>query len=378
MDVREVIHEAVRRAEQGDPYVLVTVVRTKGSTPQKPGAKLLARQDGTAAGTLGGGCVEGDIWFAARQILRQQGGPEYKDYLLNEEIAARDGLVCGGTMYFLLDPVYDAESFAPFGRALLDAYEGGQAVALATVVRSADDPGLVGRKLLWRRDGSILGGLGSPDLDQAAVAAAREVAELGRNRYLEGVAGCDLFVEGFTTPPTLVLLGGGHIAKAVAPLARSVGFRVYVVDDRPQFANKERFPEAEDAIVADFVEGLSQVPVNANTFIVVATRGHRHDDLALEAAARTPARYVGLVGSRRKTILIYKELLQRGIPEDRLRDLHAPIGLDIGALTPEQIAVSIVAEVIMVQMGGQGGLMRLGDAHFERLRSQATLTGATS
>ena len=361
------------------------MVRTRGSTPQKPGAKLLVRRDGTAVGTLGGGCVEGDLWFAAKEVLRHRGGPQYRDYYLNEDIAARDGLVCGGTMYFLLDPLWEREAFLPDGRASLEAYDGGDPVALVTVVstpegREDPSPGpgrRLGAKLLVRRDGSTLGDLGSEHLHALALAAARRVADLGKNEFVEAPDGTGLFAEGFTTPPTLVLMGGGHIAKATAPLARTLGFRVYVVDDRPQFANQERFPEAEATIVADFAEGLAQVPVNVNTYIVVATRGHRQDDMALEAAVRTPARYVGLVGSRRKTIMIYRELLRHGVPPERLREVHAPIGLDIGALTPEEIALSIMAEVVMTRLGGTGRPMKLEERLIARAMEQAA-AGAPS
>ncbi|MDP3064848.1 MAG: XdhC family protein [Chloroflexota bacterium] len=369
--MQAVIREAVRLLEQGESCVLATVVHTKGSTPQKPGAKLLVRQDGSGVGTLGGGCVEGDIWFAAKEALKSRSGPIYRDYFLNEEIAARDGLVCGGAMYFLIEPLLEPRLYLPMLREIVAAYDGGTPVGLASVLKSAPGREDLGAHLLVRLDGATVGTLGSPSADEEAARAARRVADMGRCQHLELSDSTELFVEGFTTPPTLVLLGGGHIARATAPMARSLGFRLYVVDDRPQFASKQRFPEAEETIVADFVEGLSHVPVNANTFIVVATRGHRYDDMALEAAARTPARYVGLVGSRRKTILIFQELLKHGVPDGRVRELHAPIGLDIGALTPEEIAVSIMAEITMTRLGGAGRPLRLEERHFQRAASKA-------
>ena len=145
-----------------------------------------------------------------------------------------------------------------------------------------------------------------------------------------------------------------------------------MVDDRPQFANSERFPKAADTIVVpDYTRGLDQVPVNANTFIVIATRGHWFDDLALEAAVRTPAKYVGLLGSRRKTILIYQRLLQQGVAPERLRAVRAPIGLAIGALTPEELAVSIMSEIIMFRHGGSGGPMQMNEKYLNRALSKA-------
>ena len=370
--MNEVIQEAVKLVGENQPCVLATVVRTKGSTPQKPGAKLLVRKDGSGVGTLGGGCVEGDIWYAAKEILRRKGGPEFRDYLLNEDIAARDGLVCGGTMYFFIEPLWDPQEFMPFGVEMLDAYETGNPVSVATVVKTDSGRGTQGAKVLLREDGSTYGALGDPELDTLALEAARRVADLGTNEHIMTHDGVELFVEGFTTPPTLVLMGGGHVAKATYALAHTLGYRIYVVDDRPQFANKERFPEAEGTIVVpDYTKGLDQIPINANTFIVVATRGHWFDDLALEAAVQTPAKYVGLLGSRRKTILIYQRLAQLGLPPERLKEVYAPVGLDIGALTPEELAVSIMSEIIMFRHGGSGGPMRMDEKYFSRAISKA-------
>ena len=179
--VREVIQEAVNQLDSGNPCVLATVVRTKGSTPQKAGAMLLVREDGTAVGTLGGGCVEGDIWFAAREILRNQGGPEFKDYYLNEDIAARDGLVCGGTMYFYLEPFWDTDDFSDIGNELIGAYDGAEPAALATIVRSDGDTAKLGAKLLLRSDGSVAGGIGTAELDEMALEVASRVAAVGAN-----------------------------------------------------------------------------------------------------------------------------------------------------------------------------------------------------
>ena len=377
--MKEVIQEAVKLTVENQPCVLATVVRTQGSTPQKPGAKLVVRKDGSGVGTLGGGCVEGDIWAAAKEILRRQGGPEFRDYFLNEDIAARDGLVCGGTMYFFIEPLWDPQEFLPFGNEIMDAYESGKPVSIATVVRAESGRGIMGAKILLREDGSTYGSLGDPELDRLALEGGRRVADLGTNEHIMTHYGAEIFVEGFTTPPTLVLVGGGHVAKATYALALLLGFRIYVVDDRPEFANKERFPEAEETIVVpDYTKGLDQIPINANTFILVATRGHWFDDLALEAAVRTPAKYVGLLGSKRKTILIYQRLVQLGISPERLKEVHAPVGLDIGALTPEELAASIMSEIIMYRHGRSGGSMGMDERYFDRAVSKALSAEAVS
>ncbi len=368
--MKEVVEEAVKQLERGDPCVLATVVRTRGSTPQKPGAKLLVRRDGSGIGTLGGGCVEGDIWFAAKEIMRRGGGPEFKDYYLNEDIAARDGLVCGGTMHFFLDPLSDGSDFLSYGREALRAYDGGPVIGIATTVRSPE-PGRLGSRLMLREDGSTRGDLGSPELERLAAESIKRVASLGNSDSVLTADGSELFIEGFTTPPTLVLMGGGHIGKATAAVAKTLGFRVYVVDDRPEFSNPARFPEADGTVTAPYAEGLAHIPINVNTYIVVATRGHREDDYALEAAIGTPATYVGLLGSKRKTLLIYKDLLERGHSPETLRRVRAPIGLDIAALTPEEIAISIMSEIIMARRGGSGGPMQMEDRYFNRVLEQA-------
>ena len=364
--MKEVIKEAVDLLREDQPCVLATVVRTKGSTPQKSGAMLLVKEDGSGVGTLGGGCVEGDIWFAAREMLRSNSGPEFKEYFLNEDIAARDGLVSGGTMYFYLEPMTDGKDFQNIGEKVLDAYEGGQPVALATVVADASKSGLLGSKLLLSVDGTVYGSLGSTALDKKATDIAMKVADLGAIESFITDEGLEVFIEGFTTPPTLIMVGGGHVGKATADLADSLGYTVQVVDDRPEFSNPERFPYANDTIVTSYEDWSKQIDINVNTFIVVATRGHRYDDMALESALETPARYIGLLGSRRKTLMIYQRLLTQGISVDRLKDVKSPIGLDIGALTPEELAVSIMSEIIMERRGGQGSPLQMGEWYLNR------------
>jgi xanthine dehydrogenase accessory factor len=310
--------------------------------------------------------VEGDIWFAAKEILRQGGGPEFKDYFLNEDVAARDGLVCGGTMYFYLEPLWESSEFLPIGSEILEAYAGGNPVSLATVVNSPSGPAKIGAKLLVRIDGSTAGSLGSPELDSRIGEIARRLADLGSAESVTDDADTEVFVEGFTTPPTLVMVGGGHVGKATADLAHTLGYRVFIVDDRPEFANPERFPYAEQVIVVPYDQMSSRLSINVNSFVVVATRGHRFDDMALEGALATRARYIGLLGSRRKTLMIYQRLVRQGTPVERIKEVYSPIGLNIGALTPEEIAVSIMSEIIMVRRGGKGGPMRMDDWYTDR------------
>ena len=360
--MESVFRAAVDEAKSGDDHVIATVVRTSGSTPQKAGAKLLVRKDGSGVGTLGGGCVEGDIWFAARQLLKRGGSAEMRDYELNEELAAQDGLVCGGTMYFLIDPVRGKNSYGEYAGEVVAAYEGGAPVALVNIMVAPEGSGLsVGNKMLVRENGSTQGSLGDEKLDSAGASRARELMALGKNDYVVEDSGVEYYIEAYTTPPTLVIAGGGHVSRALAPVAKSVGFRLFILDDREEFANKERFPDAEIVHVGDYDAGLQSLPINANSFIVIATRGHRYDDSALASALKTPASYVGLLGSKRKTILIYEALLKRGFSLDDIQRTRSPIGLDIGARTPEEIAISVMAEILMFRLGGSGGVLKLDE-----------------
>ena len=369
--MQEVFHEAVSELGKGEPLVVATVVRTKGSTPQKPGAKLLVRSDGSGVGTLGGGCVEGDIWFAAKELMKSGGAAQHRDYELNEDLAAQDGLVCGGTMYFLIDPVYDPGDYLGYARSIDEAYRGGATVAMASLIKpAAGGSSPTGAKLFVREDGSIEGSLGSRELDDEAAKKARNLMALGGNEYVVSQSGAEYFVEAYTTPPQLVLCGGGHVSKAIAPLAKTLGFRVIVTDDREEFANESCFPEADVLVAARPEDALPELPINPNTFIVVATRGHRYDNVALAAAASTPAKYVALMGSRRKTILIYEDLMRSGVPIERIREIRSPVGLDIRARTPEEIALSIMAEVLMFRLGGGGQPMKLEDWRIDRIRDK--------
>ena len=366
--MKEVFEEAVARLDNGENVVVATVVRTKGSTPQKPGAKLLVRQDGSGAGTLGGGCVEGDIWFAAKQLMQAKGGAEYREYELNEELAADDGLVCGGTMFFLIDPVYGPGDYLPYAKEIDAAYKGQGAVALATIVKSALGGGSqIGSKLFIREDGSTDGDLGVEAMNLDAISRANQLMIHGQNEYVIDQSGAEYFIEAYTTPPQLVICGGGHVSRAIASLAKPLEFRLFITDDREEFANSERFPEADIIIPEKPEDALPKLPINKNTFIVVATRGHRYDNSALLAAARTDARYVGLMGSKRKTILIYEDLMRSELTMDRIREIRSPIGLDISARTPEEIAISIISEVLMFRLGGSGTPMKLDDKQIDRI-----------
>lgn len=369
--MEEVFREAKTQLEKGQPVVVATVVRTKGSTPQKPGAKLLVRNDGSGVGTLGGGCVEGDIWFAAKELMKRGGSAQYRDYQLNEDLAAQDGLVCGGTMYFLIDPVYSSDKYLSYADEINRAYEGESSVALASLLKPATESlDSTGAKLFIRDDGTTEGTLGSVELDSEAVSKSSDLMVHGNNEYVISDNGAEYFIEAYTTPPQLVLCGGGHVSNAIAPMAKKLGFRVFITDDRKEFANKERFPEADMLVDLKPEHAFPELPINRNTFIIIATRGHRYDNVALAAAVDTSARYVGLLGSKRKTVLIYEDLIRSGVDVERVKQIRSPVGLDIHARTPDEIAVSIIAEILMFKLGGTGAPMKIDEWRVDKIRAK--------
>ncbi len=242
----------------------------------------------------------------------------------------------------------------------------GRKAALATVVKwLGSTPRRDHAKMLVFQDGSTMGSIGGGSTEAEVVKEARRVLEtekasLTKFKLTQEEAASDglicggtveVFVEPILPDPKVLLMGGGHLAQAIAEAAQQVGFKVSVVDDRASFANRERFPEVEETIVAPFEKSLDAFDVTENSFILIVTRGHGSDQVVLEKAIQTPARYVGLVGSRRKIRIILKNLLDQGIPPEDFSRLYAPIGLEIGSETPQEIAVSVVAELIALRKG---------------------------
>jgi len=256
--MREVLEAALRAEAAGEPVALVTVVSTQGSTPQKAGAKMLVHADGRLVGTIGGGCLEAEMTRRARQAIEDR-RVQVAGYDLTPEEAGEDGLVCGGRMQVLIEPV-------------------------------------------------------------------------------EGT-------------PILCLFGAGHVAQPLAGMAKACGFRVEVADDRVKFANSQRFPEADLVLVEGFAAAAAQMTLGPNSYAIIVTRGHKGDAEALESVLGRDLRFVGLLGSKAKTVHIFAALTERGVAREELARVHAPLGLEIGAQTPDEIAVSILAEMIAVRRG---------------------------
>lgn len=362
----ELFRRALERLEGGGRTALATVVATSGSTPQKVGARLLVTGGEGAAGTLGGGAVEAE---AMREAAARLGGgePVLREYALSTG-TDEWGLACGGTMVVFIEPL--RESALGWLRDVAGAAARGEPVALVTLVGGPR----AGARLLVR-EGEAAGSLGDPVLE-------REAAELGRRvlaregAELVAVAGTSLYAEAFAPTPALVVVGAGHVGKALATLGRFLGVRVTVIDDRAEYASRARFPEADEVIAAPVGEALRRLRVAPGTAVVVAMRNHDLDYEATEAALRTPARFVGLIGSRRKAILVAERLLAEGLAAERVRALRSPIGLDIGARTPEEIALSILGEWIMLRQGGRGAPLQLGEELFAKAAARAGTAGA--
>jgi xanthine dehydrogenase accessory factor len=250
MDIYE---EIVKLRQEGRRGAVATIVNVRGSIPSFETAKMLVRDDGSIVGTIGGGCVEADIWQAAREVMESE-KPRTLTFNLNQDPKFDTGLVCGGTL--------------------------------------------------------------------------------------------DIFVEPVLPPALLYIFGAGHVSVNLYKIARSAGFDVTVVDDREAYANRERFPDAKEIIAEDFDRAMARLSPGESAYLVIVTRGHRDDMRVLRWAVQTPARYIGMIGSKRKTIAIFKELTKEGLSCDLFERVHAPIGFDIGAITPEEIAVAITAELI--------------------------------
>jgi xanthine dehydrogenase accessory factor len=256
----DIYEEIVRLRRDGRRGALATIVNVRGSIPSFQTAKMLVRDDGSMIGTIGGGCVEAEVWQAAREVIESE-KPRTLSFNLNNNPRYDTGLVCGGTLEVFVEPVLPVAN--------------------------------------------------------------------------------------------LYIFGAGHVAQSLYKVARIAGFDVTIIDDRESYANRERFPEARDIYADDFEKSMGQLAPSESSFIVIVTRGHRDDMRVFRWALDQPSRYLGMIGSRRKVIAIYKELEKEGVTREKFARVHAPIGLDIGAITPEEIAVAITAEMIAVRRHAQ-------------------------
>jgi xanthine dehydrogenase accessory factor len=276
----DVFEELVRLRRMGQRCALATIVDAHGSIPSYQTAKLLVREDGSILGTIGGGCVEAEVWNTAREVLHT-GKPKCLSFNLGEDAAYDNSLICGGQLEVLVEPI----------------------------------------------------------LPQ----------------------------------PRAFIFGAGHISRSLSQVASLAGFGVVVIDDRETFACRERFPEAEEVIAGEYEQVFPKLAVNDASYLIIATRGHRDDLRVLRWAVTTPARYVAMIGSRRKVLSIVQQLESEGVSHQALQSVHAPMGLEIGAVTPEEIAVSVLAEMIAVRRNAASSWRELSKSVFAGERSKALL-----
>lgn len=339
MSIRELCASLKATLASGRDAVYCCVVETRGSTPQKAGAVMVLYPDGSQLGTLGGGCVEAEVRQQSFKLFGTE-APALFTYTLDDDYGWDDGLICGGRMQFVAQPI-SAANPAPYFIELGELIRQGSGCTEA-IVTDREKTGLAtGARFLFGPDGelrSMLHADACPDFVKDGVV---DLAVRPRPRGVGGVAYLPVLPR-----CRLLIVGAGHVGEAVAKLAHDVDFDVWVLDDREKFACSERFPHAEKILVGDIGRVLKDFQSDANTYGLIVTRGHSHDEEALLQLVRKPFRYLGMIGSRRKIRLIFEDLMKEGITADELGKVYAPLGIDIGSQTVPEIAVSIVAELI--------------------------------
>jgi len=361
--VREVLGDIARWYAEGRAFGLATVVDTFRSAPRPPGAAMAVSADGEAVGSVSGGCVEGAVYELAREVLGT-GRPVLRRYGVGDDAAFEAGLTCGGTIEVWIEPV-GPDAFPEFGEVIA-AVEAREPVAVATVIAG---PGALGARRVIRPDRAT-GSLAPGEPHAARLDAA--VDDDARGMLAQGLTGVRrygprgerrrdelaVFVQSFAPPPRLLVFGAIDFAAAVARIGKFLGYHVTVCDARPVFATPKRFPEADEVVVRwphRFLgELLEAGAVDERTAVCVLTHDPKFDVPLLEAALRTPAGYIGAMGSRRTHADRLARLREAGLTEAELARLRSPIGLDLGARTPEETAVSIAAEMILLRWGGSG------------------------
>lgn len=360
-----------RWQDDGVRFGLATVVRTSSSAPRQPGATLGLHPDGQVVGSVSGGCVEGAVVEVATEVLAT-GVPQRVAYGISDADAAAVGLTCGGTIEVFVRPVTREHVDL---REVVRRVAAEEPVAVVTVVEHATEGGAVGRSLLVGED-DVVGQLGDGGLDHAAVEAARGMLAQGGaglrhlgprgERRLDDVA---IMVESFAPRPRMLVFGAIDFASAVASIGRFLGYHVTVCDARARFATAARFPDADEVVVAWPHRYLAATPVDARTAICVLTHDPKFDVPVLRVALDTPAGYVGVMGSRRTHADRLARLREAGVDEGDLHRLRAPIGLDLGARTPQETAVSVAAELVMVRNAGSGRALKDTDGPIHRPRA---------
>jgi xanthine dehydrogenase accessory factor len=336
----DVVRQLLKALTAGREAAYCRLVETRGSTPQKAGAVMLVFADGSQAGTLGGGCVEAEVKRRAIALLAA-GKSELCKFQLDSDYGWDDGLICGGRMLVLIEPI-TAES-AEYFRVLAERIDAGLGATEAIVFDAAASKLTAPASYLIDGEANLLATLhAAPKTLPQLIAQELKPLEIRPRPYIAA---------GISYLPVLprcrlIIVGGGHVGQAVADLATPLDFEVWVVDDRADVVSEARFPQAERRIAGSVDQVLPTLPIDHDTYCLIVTRGHNHDEEALFHVVNRGARYVGLIGSRRKIRLIFDDLLEQGVTREALERVHAPLGIDIGSQTVPEIAVSIAAELV--------------------------------
>jgi xanthine dehydrogenase accessory factor len=354
--VRDILDQITKWWGAGETFGLATVVNTFRSAPRDPGAALAVSAGGEVVGSVSGGCVEGAVYELAQEV-RQTGQPVMQTYGVSDDAAFEVGLTCGGIIDLFVEPV--SKERYPELAQVAAAIRAGDPVAVVTVISG---PGVVGARRIVRPEGQGSGTLGAGDrLDQAidddargmlaqGLTGVRHYGEHGERRLDD----LSVFVQSFAPPPRMLVFGAIDFAAAVARAGKFLGYRVTVCDARPIFATRARFPDADEVVVDWPHRYLASTDVDQRTVICVLTHDPKFDVPVLEVALRRPAAYIGAMGSRRTHDDRLARLRDAGMTEDEIARLRSPIGLDLGARTPEETAVSVAAELIQLRWGGSG------------------------
>ncbi len=351
--MKAIFRECATRLARGEDLVLATIVRKTGSAPRSDGSRMLVRADGSSLGSVGGGRLEAETLALAREVFRTR-VPVLQRFDLAGADAAGADMICGGRGEILVDflaaGTADAEVFAR-AVATLESRRRGGLVTWLPPAGAAPAPGT--HRGIACDDGTSLGRVP----DAARLAAPRATEPGSRAIRVERVGEETVVIEPLFSSGRVLVFGAGHCAQRLAPMAQSMDFDVEVVDDRDEFANRERYPEPTGLTLIESFERLPDLAIDDDTYVVIMTRGHLHDLTVLAQCLRAPAGYVGMIGSVRKRDKVYAELRERGFGDADFARVYSPIGLEIEAETPEEIAVSIVAELIRVRAAraGRGG-----------------------
>jgi xanthine dehydrogenase accessory factor len=335
--MRDILSDLDNWREEDKSIALATVVQTWGSSPRRAGAKMALTPDGKITGSVSGGCVEGAVFDTGVEVLKS-GQPQLLHFGVADETAWEVGLACGGSIDIFVKPL-ETEFF----KALRSVWVNESPAVIVTVVRGPNE--MLGREMLLRDDGKVVGTI-SNEWDERVLKLARETLSNGASQRLMLSESIEVFLEVILPPPTLIAVGGVHITIALMALAKTLGYRTVVIDPRSAFGSEARFPHVDQLIQLWPDEAFRQIPPDRSTAIAMLTHDPKLDDPALKIALPSSAFYVGALGSKTTQAKRRQRLLDDGLTEAQLNRLHGPIGLEIGAGTPEEIAISIMAEIV--------------------------------